>query len=129
MDFLFHKNKSPFFKEFYGYKKHFSALPPILEITMAEANKDVVEYKKVSAMELGTSDEPITNGSSKISLSPTKSSMFDTRKSADVEWSNMNFVVGEKKILTDCWGEARSKEGLSLFLKLFVIDRYVQFAR
>ena len=31
-----------------------------------------------------------------------------TAKSAnDLSWSNVNFTVGDKKILTDCWGNVR----------------------
>lgn len=37
---------------------------------------------------------------------PSKSQLDTPSKvqSHDISWSNVNFAVGDKKILTDCWG-------------------------
>ena len=37
----------------------------------------------------------------------------------DLSWSNVNFTVGDKKILTDCWGNVRCARQFPFFI-LFV---------
>lgn len=38
----------------------------------------------------------------------SKASMFSERPAKDLEWSNINFRVGDKtQVLTNCWGSVR----------------------
>ena len=36
----------------------------------------------------------------------------------DITWSNVNFSIGEKKILTDCWGNVRDIYEFYMFLAI-----------
>lgn len=44
------------------------------------------------------------------SSSTLKKSFSSNKTARDLKWKNINFNVGDKKILTDCWGEVKAGE-------------------
>jgi hypothetical protein len=45
-----------------------------------------------------------TSNDSPSALAPVGPSQ-SSAKAQDISWSNINYNIGEKKILSDCWGQ------------------------